>query len=1208
MATKILPSADGADQLGQSTANGDDSNLRWDVIAKDVRVEGNLTVTGTTTSVQTTNTAISDALIELNNGESANTGDVGIIMERGSTGDNAAIIWDESADKFVVGTTTATGSSTGNLTVATGTLVANLDSDSTLTSVKVATAVVDSNSNELIAFPSAVSNAVNQIKVSNAATGNNPILEAEGGDVNVGLDVQLKGTGSLDVKGTADKAAQIKLYEDTLAGTEYVGLLAADMSASYTLKLPTGASGADAGKSLVVSSFASGVATLGWNTVSAGGISDGSVTLAKHADLADLKVLGNTSGSTGSVTAVSILDEDDLSSDSATSLATQQSVKAYVDDHTTDLTSKVSGALGLANGGTGATSASDARTALGLAIGSDVQAFDAQLSDVAGLTPTDSHFIVGDGSNFTTETGATARTSLGLGSIATQAADSVAITGGTVQGITDLAVADGGTGASDASGARTNLGLAIGSNVQAYHANLADVSGLSNTDGNFIVGDGSNFVAESGATARASLGLGSIATQAANSVAITGGTVQGITDLAVADGGTGASNAAAARTNLGLAIGSDVQAYDAQLADVAGLTPDDGKFIVGDGSNFVAESGATARASLGLGSISTQAADSVAISGGTVQGITDLAVADGGTGASSAADARTNLGLVIGTNVQAYDAQLSDVAALTPTDSHFIVGDGSNFTTETGATARTSLGLGSLATASSVSNDNWSGTDLSLSNGGTGASNAAAARTNLGLAIGSDVQAYDAQLADIAGLTPSEGKFIVGDGSNFITESGSDARTTLGLGSMATQAASSVSITGGTVQGITDLALADGGTGASTASGARTNLGLAIGTNVQAYHANLADLSGLANTNGNFIVGDGSNFVAESGATARASLGLGNLATQSANSVAITGGDIAGITDLAIADGGTGASTASAARTNLGLAIGSDVQAYDAQLADIASNLTATAAELNYNDITTLGTTQASKVVTTDANGDISALTGSITITGSGHGLTINNGDLNVTGDAQVTGALQVNDKLNLSGSVATIGATTLKMDDSLIELNYLGADTSSTRDIGIIGRSEASSTTYEGLVYEGNDGWWKFVKTTSYPGADNYVTATTSGTSVQAARFVQGVADEITSSASTSSTDLSTVIPVDSTSGAVTVTLSSELNVEGTVVTLKDVGGQAGSNNISIDASVNTQVGTAVPSGSATVCINSNYGKAQFVYVGSPDNCWFEI
>lgn len=56
----------------------------------------------------------------------------------------------------------------------------------------------------------------------------------------------------------------------------------------------------------------------------------------------------------------------------------------------------------------------------------------------------------------------------------------------------------------------------------------------------------------------------------------------------------------------------------------------------------------TARTNLGLGSIATQAASSVAITGGSITGITDLAVADGGTGASTAADARTNLGLVAG--------------------------------------------------------------------------------------------------------------------------------------------------------------------------------------------------------------------------------------------------------------------------------------------------------------------------------------------------------------------------------------------------------------------------------------------------------------------------------------------------------------------------------------------------------------------------------
>ena len=70
---------------------------------------------------------VSDSLIELNSGASSNANDCGIVIERGSTGDNAFMGWDESADKFLMGTTTATGASTGNLSVTTGTLVANLE-------------------------------------------------------------------------------------------------------------------------------------------------------------------------------------------------------------------------------------------------------------------------------------------------------------------------------------------------------------------------------------------------------------------------------------------------------------------------------------------------------------------------------------------------------------------------------------------------------------------------------------------------------------------------------------------------------------------------------------------------------------------------------------------------------------------------------------------------------------------------------------------------------------------------------------------------------------------------------------------------------------------------------------------------------------------------------------------------------------------------
>jgi hypothetical protein len=116
-------------------------------------------------------------------------------------------------------------------------------------------------------------------------------------------------------------------------------------------------------------------------------------------------------------------------------------------------------------------------------------------------------------------------------------------------------------------------------------------------------------------------------------------------------------------------------------------------------------------------------------------GATDVAVADGGTGGSTAGDARTNLGLVIGTDVQAYDAGLLDLAGLAVTDGNFIVGDGLNWVAESGATARTSMGV----------------------------------------AIGTDVQAYDATLASLAGLGTAADKFAYTTGVDTWVEGDMDA-------------------------------------------------------------------------------------------------------------------------------------------------------------------------------------------------------------------------------------------------------------------------------------------------------------------------------------------------------------------------------------------------------------------------------------------------
>lgn len=129
------------------------------------------------------------------------------------------------------------------------------------------------------------------------------------------------------------------------------------------------------------------------------------------------------------------------------------------------------------------------------------------------------------------------------------------------------------------------------------------------------------------------------------------------------------------------------------------------------------------------------------------------------------------------------------------------IGDDANFAT----TITTSIAT-KLAKASNLS-------DLT---------SASTARTNLGVAIGTDVQAYSAKLASLAGLTLSANTGVIASGSNSFTTysltaaaltllddtSTSDMRTTLGLGTIATQNANNVTITGGTINGIT----IDGGT------------------------------------------------------------------------------------------------------------------------------------------------------------------------------------------------------------------------------------------------------------------------------------------------------------------------------------------------------------------------------------------------------------
>ncbi len=403
------------------------------------------------------------------------------------------------------------------------------------------------------------------------------------------------------------------------------------------------------------------------------------------------------------------------------------------------------------------------------------------------------------------------------------------------------------------------------------------------------------------------------------SATITGGTITGITDLTVADGGTGASDAATARQNLGTEIGVDVQAYDAGLASIAGLTTAANQSIYLTAADTYAAYSLTAagrallddadaaaqRTTLGLGALATLGTvDASTITDGSV-GTAELAnssvtigklslvaqdlagslIADGGiTAAKLATDAVTTVKI---SNDAVTYAKIQDVSATDRLLGRATTGAGvvEEITcTSAGraliddadaAAQRTTLGLGTLATQSGTFSGTHSGTSSGTNTGDqtitlTGAvsgTGTGSFTTTLGTGvvgttnIASDAVTYD-KLQDTTGTNIVLGRSSSGGGTvEEITctaagrallsdASASDQRATLGLGDLATatgtwtNGSSFSGTSSGTNTGDQTITLTGAVTGSGTGSFATTLADdIVVAANIQASAVTTAKIN-----------------------------------------------------------------------------------------------------------------------------------------------------------------------------------------------------------------------------------------------------------------------------------------------------------------------------------------------------------------------------
>jgi hypothetical protein len=305
-------------------------------------------------------------------------------------------------------------------------------------------------------------------------------------------------------------------------------------------------------------------------------------------------------------------------------------------------------------------------------------------------------------------------------------------------------------------------------------AQLQDVAGLAVTNGNFIVGDGSNFVAESGSTARASLGLG---TAAVLDTGISNTNVPKFTS-GVADNDFLRVDGTAIEGRSASQVLSDIGGQASLtfgISNTNAVKIDSSSVADDEYARFTASGLESRSTSEVLSDIGGQAALTFGISNTNAVKIDSSSVADdeyarftaNGLESRSTSEVLSDIGgqasLTFGiSNTNAVKIDSSSVA-----DDEY-----ARFTANGLESRSTSEVLSDIGAITASSTD-------TLTNKTINASQLSGTVANARL---------DAQLQDIAGLAVTNGGFIVGDGSNFVLETGATARTSLGLGTAAVAA------------------------------------------------------------------------------------------------------------------------------------------------------------------------------------------------------------------------------------------------------------------------------------------------------------------------------------------------------------------------------------------------------------------------------------